>query len=286
VVLKSLILSAFAALALLGASSPIQAGDKVAPTETSAIAEEAFVYGFPMIMNYGVMYEYAVDTKSSQYKTPFNQIYNEARVFTPKDTAVVTPNSDTPYSLVSMDLRAEPIVLCVPEVEKGRYYSVQLIDMYTFNYGYIGSRATGNGAGCYLVAGPDWKGKTPHGIKKAFRSETQFSMAVYRTQLFNPADIDNVKKVQAGYTAQTLSQFLKRPAPPRSPQIEFPKIDKELAKADPFAYLNFVLQFCPPVPQEIALRTKFASIGVEAGKSYYRKLWIDDVMKKAAYPSA
>ena len=76
-----------------------------------------------------------------------------------KDTAIVTPNSDTPYSMVQADLRAEPIVLCVPKVDKARYYSVQLVDMYTFNYGYIGSRATGSDAGCYLVAGPDWKGR-------------------------------------------------------------------------------------------------------------------------------
>ena len=61
--------------------------------------------------------------------------------------------------MVQVDLRAEPIVLCVPEVEKGRYYSVQLIDMYSFNYGYIGSRATGNGAGCYMVAGPGLEGR-------------------------------------------------------------------------------------------------------------------------------
>jgi len=249
-------------------STPTRAENKDAQVQNRVIAEQAFVYGFPMIMNYGVMYAYAVDTNSGQYKAPFNQIYNEARVFTPNDTTVITPNSDTPYSIVTMDLRTEPIVLCVPDVEKGRYYSVQLVDMYTFNYGYIGSRATGNGAGCYLVAAPDWKGKTPAGIKKAFRSETQFSMAIYRTQLFNPADIDNVKKVQSGYTAQTLSQFLKQPAPPPSPKIEFLKIDKDLAKADPFGYLNFVMQFCPPVPQETALRAKFASIGVEAGKAF------------------
>jgi hypothetical protein len=235
---------------------------------TQQIAEEAFVYGFPMIMNYGVMYAYAVDTKSGQYKAPFNQIHNEASVFTPQDTAVITPNSDTPYSMLWMDLRAEPVVLCVPKVEKHRYYTVQLIDLYTYNYGYIGSRATGNGAGCYMVAGPDWKGQTPKGIMKVFRCETQFSAAAYRTQLFGPSDLDNVKKVQAGYKVQTLSQFLKQPAPPPAPQIEFPKIDKALAKADPFAYLNFVLQFCPPVPQESALRAEFASIGVEAGKAF------------------
>jgi hypothetical protein len=109
---------------------------------------EAFVYGFPMIMNYAVMHEYTVDTKSARYKGPFNRVVSEARVSTPQDTAVITPNSDTPYSIVSMELHAERVILCVPEVDKGRYYTVQLVDMYTFNYGYIGSRATGNDAGC------------------------------------------------------------------------------------------------------------------------------------------
>ena len=146
--------------------------------------EEAYIYAFPMLMNYGVMLDYFVNKDSGQYKAPFNTIYNEHRVFTYEDTAIVTPNSDTPYSFVGMDLRAEPLVLCVPAIEKDRYYAVQLIDMYTFNYGYIGSRATGNGAGCYVVAGPDWHGETPPGIDKVFHSETQFGLAIYRTQLF------------------------------------------------------------------------------------------------------
>src|SRR5207253_1493129 len=91
------------------------------PAETKSIAEEGFIYGLPIVMNYGVMYEYAVDRNSGQFKAPFNQINNEARVFTYKDTSVITPNSDTPYSFLWMDLRAEPMVLSVPAVEKGRY---------------------------------------------------------------------------------------------------------------------------------------------------------------------
>jgi len=51
-------------------------------------------------------------------------------------------------------------------------------------------------------------------MKKVFRSSTWFSLAGYRTQLFNPGDMDNVIKVQAGYTVQPLSAFLKQPAPP------------------------------------------------------------------------
>src|SRR6266480_1736154 len=151
------IATAFAAMLAL---TTTHAAD-ITPAETKAIAEEGFIYGLPIVMNYAVMYEYAVDKNSGQYKAPFNQINNQARVFTYKDTAVITPNSDTPYSILWLDLRAEPIVLSVPAVEKERYYSVMLCDGNTFNYGYIGSRATGSEAGDYLVVGPDWKGETP-----------------------------------------------------------------------------------------------------------------------------
>ena len=112
--------------------------------ETKAIAEDGFIYGLPLVMNYAVMYEYAVDTKSSQFKAPFNQIYNFQHAVTYKETAIVTPNADTPYSILWLDLRAEPMVISVPAVPKERYYAVQLTDANTYIFGYIGSRATGN----------------------------------------------------------------------------------------------------------------------------------------------
>lgn len=232
------------------------------------IAEEGFIYGLPIVMNYAVMYAYAVDKDSGQFKAPFNEIKNEARVFTYKDTAIVTPNSDTPYSFLWMDLRAEPMVLSVPAVEKERYYAVQLEDGNTYNYGYIGSRATGNEAGDYMVVGPDWQGETPRGIKKVFRSSTQFSLAGYRTQLFNPADMENVKKIQAGYKVQPLSAYLGEPAPPPAPKIDFPKIDKDLVKANFFEYLDFALQFAPAEANEEDIRAKLAKIGVGPGKAF------------------
>src|SRR5207248_6215241 len=90
--------------------------------ETKAIAEEGFIYGLPLVMNYAVMNEFAVDAKGSQFKAPFNQIKNLTHVATYKDTAIVTPNSDTPYSILWTDLRAEPIVVSVPAVPKERYF--------------------------------------------------------------------------------------------------------------------------------------------------------------------
>jgi hypothetical protein len=236
--------------------------------EVKAIAEEGFIYGLPIVMNYAVMYEYAVDKNSGQFKAPFNQIFNEARVFTYQDTAIITPNSDTPYSLLWMDLRAEPMVLSVPAVDKKRYYSVMLTDGNTFNYGYIGSRATGSDAGDYMVVGPNWKGETPPGIKKVFRSTTEFSLAAYRTQLIDAKDMPNVEKVQAGYKVQPLSAYLKQPSPAAAPAIDFPKIDKEMVKTNFFEYLDFALQFAPAGPEEEAIRAKLASIGIGPGKKF------------------
>ena len=261
--------AALAAMTATAAKSfPALAQDRPGLLKAKDIAEAGFIYGLPIVMNYGIMYEYAVDRSSSQFKAPFNQIKNEPNVYTYKDTAIVTPNSDTPYSFAWLDLRSEPIVLSVPAVDAKRYYSVMLCDGNTYNYGYIGSRATGSEAGDYMVVGPDWKGAIPPGIKKVFRSSTQLSLAAYRTQLFNLDDLDDVKKVQAGYKVQPLSAYLKEPTTTASAAIDFPKIDKELMKTNFFEYLDFALQFAPAQENEKEIRARLATIGIGSGKTF------------------
>src|SRR5207248_9940171 len=177
-------------------------------------------------------------------------------------------------------LRSEPLVLTVPAMEKDRYFSVQLIDYYTFNFDYIGTRTSGNGGGSFLLAGPGWKGDAPKGVKKVFRCETELAFPTYRTQLFDPADIDNVKKVQAGYKVQTLSAFLGQPAPKAAPAIDFikpPTPAEERTSPQFFDILNFVLQFCPTVPSEKELMARFARIGVAAGKTFNASMLSPDM---------
>jgi hypothetical protein len=146
--IASTLLCVLAATFLTGCEKK-NAGGVAAPSleETKAIAEEGFIYGLPIVINYAVMNEYAVDKSGPQFQAPFNQIKNEPRVFTYEDTAIVTPNSDTPYSFIWLDLRAEPMVLSVPAVDKKRYYSVMLCDGNVYNFGYIGTRATGSEPG-------------------------------------------------------------------------------------------------------------------------------------------
>lgn len=241
-------------------STPTAAGQD----DVRAIAKDAYIYGFPMVDSYRIQYAYFVDKANPQYKGEWNRPHSIARVFTPEDTAIQTPNSDTPYTMLGADLRAEPLVLTVPPIEANRYFSLQFIDGYTYNFAYVGSRATGNGGGKYLLAGPDWQGEKPAGINEVIRSDTQFAQVIYRTQLFDPADLDNVKKIQAGYTVEPLSAFEHQPAK-AAPPVDFAvPLSAEDEKTSPkfFETLNFVLKYAPVLPGEQDVRARFAKIGI------------------------
>ena len=242
--------------------------------EIRAIAKDAYLYGFPLVDSYRIQYAYFIDKNNPEYKGNWNVIHNTARVYTPDDKAVQTPNSDTPYSFAGVDLRTEPIVITVPAIEKERYYSIQFIDMYTFNFAYVGSRTTSNEAGSFLLAGPNWKGEKPRGMKQAIQSETELVFLLYRTQLFSPGDIENVKKIQAGYKIQQLSQFLNQPVPMPAPDINFikpPGVEEEKTSLEFFGQLNFILQFCPLHPSEKELMDRFAKLNIGANKDFNEK---------------
>ncbi len=245
--------------------SPPPTSAAVTPDQARAIAKEAYVYGFPMVDNYRVMYSYFVNKQDPEYKGGWNEIHSAARVYTPDDKTIQTPNSDTPYSSVGADLRAEPLVLTVPPIEQNRYYSLQFVDGYTYNEAYVGSRTTGNGGGKYLLAGPNWTGDKPEGINEVIRSDTDLMLVLYRTQLLGPSDIDKVKEIQAGYQVAPLSVYLNQPPPAPAPPIDFvPPLTSDQQKTSPQFYeiLNFVLRYAPTLPDEKQMRDRFATIGI------------------------
>ncbi|MGF6108627.1 DUF1254 domain-containing protein [Pseudomonas frederiksbergensis] len=239
------------------------------PEEARGIAKEAYLYGFPVVEMYKTLYTQAVDTTSENFKAPFNKIGNTAKAFTAKDTAFVTPNADTPYSFIWMDLRAEPLVLTLPPIEEHRYYSVQLIDAYTQNFAYLGTRSTGNNGGHFMIAGPNWQGQQPVEMDRLVRSESNIAYALFRTQLFDDKDLAKVEQIQKGYKVETLSHYVKHKAPPAAPEVAWPKPTPTMSDTpDLFRYLNFMLAFAPAQDAEKDLLARFAKIGIEAGEPF------------------
>lgn len=108
-------------------------------------------------------------------------------------------------------------MLTVPPIQQDRYDSLQFVDGYTYNFAYVGSRTTGNGGGKYLLAGPSWRGEKPEGVDEVIRSDTDLAFVLYHTQLIGPSDIEEVKKIQAGYQVTPLSVYLNQPPPDAAP---------------------------------------------------------------------
>ena len=237
-----------------------------------AIAEEGFIYGLPLVMNYAIMNEYAVDPNSSQFKAPFNQIKNLARVFTYKDTAVVTANSDTPYSFLWLDLRAEPMVISVPAVPEDRYFSVMLADAHTYNYGYIGSRATGR-------QGRQVHGRRPRLEGREAGRHRQGVPLAHTVQLCGiPHPADQCRRhaqrgEDPGPVQGRATVGIPGPAgPAAAPKIDFLPATTAGIKANFWTYLGAALEYIPEADEDKDIRAKLAKIGIGPGKTFDIKI--------------
>lgn len=234
---------------------------------------DAYIFAYPMLENYRAIYFMSMDQSRQRY-TPFNQLTHSPQPEGPENNFIVESNNDTVFSRAVLDLRAEPIVITVPAISD-RYYSVQLVDLYTHNLGYIGTRSTGAAAGSYVVAGPNWAGLIPAGcenerfrrtVKKVFYSETNFVTCLIRTGLSGPEDLPNVYSMQQKYKIRPLSAYLGT-APPNAPPMDiFPPYNQTLARSPAFiSYFNFLLGQLEIHPSEKELFERFAEVNIGPG---------------------
>src|SRR3954466_7288437 len=238
---------------LMGRATPVPASGRaalVSPGEAAQIAREAMVFAYPVLLNYKTIWEQTQDHLGGAFIGGVNRYRHYTHSYTAADTDIVTPNNDSPYSWAWFDVRREPVGLRGPKVGPDRYYVVQMFDLFTFNFAYVGVRATGFEAGDYLIAGPDWDGETPEGITDMLRSETRFAGTLTRTALFGSDDMPSVREIQHGYAIQPLSEYAGLRPPPPVPSLPFPADEARALSADFVGYLNVLLELIDPHPSE------------------------------------
>jgi len=240
--------------------------NKITPEEAKQIAEDAYIYAFPMLMGYRFAYATFLQPASPAYRGPANAgPFGKAVTldYTFKD--VITPNADTPYSFGMLDLRGGPVVLTVPEVTD-RYYVMQFEDLLGYNELFIGSRTTGSAAGSYFLMGPTWDGEVPEGFSGSFRFETELVLLLGRTQLLGPDDQPALAEVMRQYRLEPYEQFQGGEAP-SLPPFDWPDWDDPASRDERFIrYMNALLPLCEPIhPSETEMFARFASIGIGPG---------------------
>jgi hypothetical protein len=257
------------AIGIFALSACNQKATELTPAEAKEIAKEAYIYGFPLVVNYKTLYAYTLDKTSPEYKSEFNVKSCEARVYTPEDKAIVTPNSDTPYCMFWSDISKEPVVFSVPEMEAERYYSFQLIDLFSHNFAYIGTLSTGNKAGKYLIAPTSWEGDKPEGIIDVIRCESDLFFTIVRTQLMDENDLNKVEAIQDEYQIQLLSDYLGKESTIVENKKDWPAWNEgdQFTEAS-FKYVDVVLNLTEMIESETALREQFAKLGIGTSEPF------------------
>src|SRR5215469_14462999 len=167
--------------------------------DLTALAADAYVYGFPLVTNLREVRRFTGDGLGSLPPAPFNSFSHGTALAGPAER-FVSVNNDTVYSLAQADLSAGPLLLSVPDTA-GRYYVLQFVDAWTNNFAYVGRRATGTGAGSFLLTPPGWEGRAPGGAR-VIEFPTTVGTIVGRWACDGPADLNAVRTLQGKLTLE------------------------------------------------------------------------------------
>lgn len=256
-------------------TSPIDPA--LSPEEIAAIAEEAYVYAFPMMIAYGFFHRQTMGPDTPE-KQAIGRFTHFRTLGSPTFNNVIPwINTDTLYSAAWLDLRREPVVLTVPAFEAHRFQNVQAADWYTMNFFTRGTRDVGNGARTYLLVGPDWRGQAPAGIDEVVVADSWIVKLFTRVIVEGPGDEPAIHALQDRYGLTPLSGFLDQPPPPAPPPADFPAPPAsglrgrgffEQPTPDFIATFNALMVLARIHPDEMGLFERFARIGAVPGAPF------------------
>jgi hypothetical protein len=243
-----------------------------------ATAELAYLYAYPMLVGYGFMHTQIGDVASSMHQG-INRLHHFRELGGPKRlNAIPWINNDTPYGAGWLDLHAEPFVLSLPEFPPQRFHNVQLIDLFTHNFAFFGTRTSGNAAQRVLIAGPGWQGALPAGIEHVTQAETRFVKIVTRILLERDEDAASVRALEDGYRLEPLSAWRVATAQQRAGDAAAPitwpapgtqaRVRPEPPSAEFIGLFNALLALCQPAAEERHWFARFADIGIGAGRPF------------------
>jgi hypothetical protein len=192
------------------------------PAEIANIAEEAYVYAYPMMIAYGFFHRQTMGPDAPE-KQAIGRFTHFRTLGSPTlNNTIPWINTDTLYSAAWLDLRREPVVLGVPAFEPHRFQNVQAADWYTMNFFTRGTRDVGNGARRYLLAGPGWNGAKPEGVDEVVVADSWIIKLFTRIIVEGSGDGTAIHLLQDQYQLEPLSAYLGVAPPPKPPAADFP----------------------------------------------------------------
>jgi hypothetical protein len=188
-----------------------------------------------------------------------NVIYHRRELADASSRSVTSPNNDTLYSAGWLDLTQGPVTATLPDVGQ-RYFSLQLMDMYTNNFAVLGTRTTGSAAAKFTIVGPNDAIAAPD--RNVLRSPTPHVWALARVLVDGAGDLDAARAAQAGIVIDGP----KVTASPRASAVA--AVAQDAGWQDVFAEANRLLAEERPPVTDLALLGRIAPLGVGPGATF------------------
>jgi hypothetical protein len=265
----ALLLAALGAMNLAAAQAA-----QVTPEEARAIAEDAYVYGYPLVTMEMTRRVLTNTAAPEGVRAPMGQFALLREYPTATDRQVTAPNADTLYSMAYLDLTKEPYVFGIPDTGD-RYYLMPMLDGWTEVFQVPGQRTTGNRAQTYAITGPGWTGTLPAGLTE-YKSPTNLVWILGRIYCTGtPEDYAAVHALQDELTLVPLSAYGK-PYTPQPGQVD-PSIDMRTPPRDQvnrmdtatyFKVLASLMKDNPPAAADASMVARMAKIGLVPGQDF------------------
>jgi hypothetical protein len=266
--------SALAAEVSLDSSGLTSAQDEAAREGWAyALGLQAYVFGLPLVV---YDREYTLRTQPAvieriKHKCPcamINQLGHKTDLATSDDVMPYTPNNDTVYSGAMLDFSEEPMILSVPDIED-RYWSAQVVNPYTENKFYLGSRATDGAGGHHAFIAPGWNGELPEGVVPHY---LDYGSAIVALRIgVVPEDEEDLKalnELQEQATITSLGNFVAgNRGDATLPAAASPRRRLEGDWAF-FETMASMMSRFPPAPEHQALVTQLSLVGLVPGRPF------------------
>jgi hypothetical protein len=252
---------------------------KAMQTLVHSLALQAAMYAVPIVAMYNLRSTISLGPDA---KAPPDEIWRIENIATPKiaeEAGYVTPNVNVVYGFGFIDLGEQPFILSAPD-SLGRYYMIQIVDMWSNAFAYVGGVATGYKGGSYALVGPGWHGELPSGVKR-IDCPTRWVEIQPRVHLAGEADLAAAQQVLHAITVKGLAQYEGRAAPaPVAYRYAVPRVNPKVASSqmqftDPLQFweiFSAAMNENPPPEGEIsAVLPVYRYLGIELGKQWRRE---------------
>lgn len=240
-------------------------------------AEEAWIYGYPLVLSEMYRQQMSGAAKPTGIRVPANVFWHARRLPPQGDAHPLVDQADALASFAWLDLDREAMLIGTPDMGR-RFFSLSLHSQWTQPLLALGSGIADGKAARVLVAGPDWHGAVPAGARLV-RSPTRHVLLSVRIQAgAGAADLQAVRALQARLriVPQTVRSGPGRTAAgaaePPALVVAGETPQQRLRALDTAAYFDLLARLlgssAPPAAADVPLLDRIATIGVEPGKRF------------------